>query len=85
MPRAGPRRVRELSGLRRAQGELEIIGTELILWLDKKQWMDVCRHVFKHSKHTALFVDCERHSLYRLTDMKFYPLEITPHAPSSRT
>jgi adenosyl cobinamide kinase/adenosyl cobinamide phosphate guanylyltransferase len=61
-----------------AQLELELIQNELILFLNKSQWLDVCRHVFdsKYGKHTAIFCDLESQKLFRLTDNKFYELKI---------
>lgn len=61
-----------------AQNELELIQTELILWLDKKQWVQVCRHVFdaKHGAHTAMYIDIEAQDIYRMTDNHFHLLSI---------
>ena len=59
-----------------SQIELELIQTELILFLDKKQWLEVCRHVFSHGKHTCMFVDLEHQKLYRVTDQKYYLLRV---------
>ena len=62
-----------------SQLELELIQNELVLWLSKKQWIDVCRHVYdaKHGKHSAMFIDLEAQTIYRLTDNHFYQLKIT--------
>ena len=59
-----------------AQNELELIQTELILWIDRKQWLEVCRHVFSHGAHTAIFADLERQELHRVTDQLYYLLQV---------
>ena len=61
-----------------SQLELELIQNELVLWLSKKQWLDVCRHVYdaKYGKHSAMFIDLEAQTIYRLTDNTFYLLKI---------
>ena len=61
-----------------SQLELELIHNELVLWVDKKLWLLICRHVFdaKHGKHTAMFIDIELQQIYRLTDNHFHLLRI---------
>jgi len=61
------------------QLELETIGKEVIMWVNLKTFLEVCRHVFdanKYNKHTALFVDLDNQKFYRFTDKTFYELEI---------
>lgn len=61
-----------------SQLELELIQNELVLWLSKKQWIDVCRHVYdsKYGKHSAMFIDLEAQTIYRLTNNTFHLLKI---------
>lgn len=61
-----------------SQLELELIQNELILFINKSQWLDICRHVFdsKFGKHTAIYIDIDAQKIFRLTDNKFYELKI---------
>lgn len=61
-----------------SQLELELIQNELVLWVSKRQWIDICRHVYdaKYGKHSAMYIDLENQKIYRLTDNHFYLLKI---------
>eukprot|EP00937_MAST-01D_sp_MAST-1D-sp2_P003715 g3715.t1 len=59
-----------------SQLELETIAQELILWLTKVQFLDACRHVFGHGKHTCMFIDLDQQAIWRLTDNNYFRLSI---------
>lgn len=61
-----------------SQLELELVHNELILWLSKQQWADLCRYVYdaKFGKHTCMYIDIEAQLIYRVTDNKFFLLKI---------
>jgi len=61
------------------QAEQELVYEEFMTFITKKQWESVTRHVFdvnKFGRHTCLFINTDAQQIYRLTNNKYYLLEI---------
>lgn len=59
--------------------EQDLVYTEFMTFLSKKQWEAITQYVFdvkKFGKHTCLFINTDEQTIYRLTNNKYYLLEI---------
>lgn len=59
--------------------EQDMIYEEFMTFISKKQWEAITLFVFdvaKYGKHTALFINTDDQKIYRLTNNKYYLLEI---------
>jgi adenosyl cobinamide kinase/adenosyl cobinamide phosphate guanylyltransferase len=59
--------------------ELDLVYSEMMNWLTKKDWDLICKHVFnveKYGTHTCLFIDVDNQDIYRLTNDKYHLLKI---------
>jgi len=59
--------------------EQDMIYEEFMTFLTKKQWEAITRHTFnvkKYGKHTALWINTDEQKIYRMTNNKYYLLEV---------
>lgn len=59
--------------------EQDMIFSEFVTWLTKANWESITRHVFnvaKYGKHTALWINVDSQEIFRLTDNKYFLLEV---------
>ena len=57
--------------------EMDLIYSELLMWLSKQEWLDLQRHVYnvdKYGIHTCMFIDIEQQKMFRLTNNKYHLL-----------
>ncbi len=59
--------------------EQDLVYEEFMTFISKKEWEAITLHVYnvkKYGKHTCLWINTEEQTIYRLTNNKYYLLEV---------
>ena len=59
--------------------EMDLVYDEFMTFISKKQWEAITLHTFnvkKYGRHTSLFINIDEQQIYRMTDNKYFLLEI---------